>query len=98
MLSKENATADSCSDFDGAALHLLPPHEIVERGLVLVPEGRHIFASMRVLENLEIGAFSARARRERHAALRWVYDIFPILKERREGLRAAERGKAFAER
>ena len=41
-------------------------------------------ASMRVLENLEIGAFSARARRERHTTLRWVYEIFPILKERRD--------------
>jgi branched-chain amino acid transport system ATP-binding protein len=71
-------------DLDGVALHTLPPHHIVERGLVLVPEGRHIFATMRVLENLEIGAFNARARRERHATLRWVYDIFPILAERRD--------------
>jgi branched-chain amino acid transport system ATP-binding protein len=71
-------------DFDGAPLHTLAPHHIVEHGLVLVPEGRHIFASMRVLENLEIGAFSSRARRDRHTSLRWVYDIFPILEERRD--------------
>src|ERR1700738_4314761 len=65
-------------DFDGVALHTLEPHHIVERGLVLVPEGRHIFSTMRVLENLEIGAYSARARRERHATLRWVYEILPL--------------------
>jgi branched-chain amino acid transport system ATP-binding protein len=71
-------------DFDGVPLHTLGPHQIVERGLMLVPEGRHIFASMRVLENLEIGAFNTRARRERHATLRSVYEIFPILAERRD--------------
>jgi branched-chain amino acid transport system ATP-binding protein len=70
-------------DFDGVALHTLAPHRIVERGLVLVPEGRHIFSSMRVLENLEVGAFSQRARRERHTTLGWVYEMFPILAERR---------------
>src|ERR1700680_3392758 len=71
-------------DFDGVPLQTLAPHHIVARGLVLVPEGRHIFASMRVLENLEIGAYNSRARRERYATLRWVYEIFPLLAERRD--------------
>jgi len=67
---------------DGVPLHSLAPHRVVEHGVVLVPEGRHIFASMRVLENLEIGAFSARARARRQATLGWVFDIFPVLRER----------------
>src|SRR5437899_913114 len=46
--------------FEGADLHALQPYLVVERGVVLVPEGRHIFSSMTVIENLEIGAYSAR--------------------------------------
>jgi branched-chain amino acid transport system ATP-binding protein len=69
--------------FEGAPLHNLAPHLVVERGVVLVPEGRHIFSSMQVLENLEIGAFSPRARREAHKTLKWIYEVFPILGERR---------------
>ena len=72
--------------FDGQALHGLEPHRIVERGTILVPEGRRIFASMSVLENLDIGAYSGRARRERAQTLRRVYDVFPILAERRDQL------------
>ena len=72
--------------FEGQPLHALAPHEIVERGTILVPEGRHIFASMRVLENLEIGAFAHKARRQRAQTLRRVYEIFPILAERHDQL------------
>ena len=76
------ACAGSIS-YEGSPLDAVEPHIVVQRGVVLVPEGRHIFGSMRVHENLEIGAFSARARREAAATLRWVYEIFPILRERR---------------
>jgi len=69
--------------FEGASLGRLGAHEIVERGIVLVPEGRHIFSTMRVEENLEVGAYAPRARRERTATFRRVYEIFPILAERR---------------
>jgi branched-chain amino acid transport system ATP-binding protein len=69
-------------EFDGARLHQMEPHSIVEHGVVLVPEGRHIFSTMRVLENLEIGAYSRKARAERRTTLQWVFEIFPILKER----------------
>jgi branched-chain amino acid transport system ATP-binding protein len=68
--------------FDEQPLHTLAPHRIVEQGVILVPEGRHIFASMRVLENLEVGAFSARARARRQQTLAWVFDILPLLRER----------------
>jgi branched-chain amino acid transport system ATP-binding protein len=72
--------------FEGEPLHTRPPHEVVERGVILVPEGRHVFSSMRVLENLEVGAFSARARQKSHDTLKTVYDVFPILAERRNQL------------
>ena len=70
--------------FEGLEIHTLAPHHIVERGIVLVPEGRHIFSSMSVLENLEIGAFTPRARRELQPNLESVFEIFPILAERRQ--------------
>ncbi len=70
--------------FDGAPLHTLNAHQIVERGIVLVPEGRRLFGSMTVLENLEIGAFTARARQSKAQTLQSVFDIFPILAERRQ--------------
>ena len=69
--------------FEGKSLSSLAAHQIVERGVVLVPEGRHIFATMRVEENLEVGAYSARARRARATTFQRVYEIFPILAERR---------------
>ena len=69
--------------FEGAPLSGVPAHQVVERGVVLVPEGRHIFSSMRVIENLEIGAFTPRARRASQATLQWIFEVFPILHERR---------------
>src|SRR6266545_5391892 len=55
--------------FEGRPLHGLPAHRIVEAGLILVPEGRRLFAQMSVLENLEMGAYSGRARGERTKTL-----------------------------
>jgi branched-chain amino acid transport system ATP-binding protein len=68
--------------FEGQALHGLAPHRIVEHGLVLVPEGRHLFGELTVLENLRMGAFSPRARRTREQTLKRVYDVFPLLRDR----------------
>ncbi len=70
----------------GEPLMGVRPHAIVERGIVLVPEGRRLFARMTVLENLELGAFTAGARARREETLAWVYQIFPILRERRHQL------------
>jgi branched-chain amino acid transport system ATP-binding protein len=67
---------------EGQRLNGLSPHTIVERGLVLVPEGRHIFSSMRVIENLELGAYASAARRQKVATLERVFAIFPDLAER----------------
>ena len=60
--------------------------EIVHRGLVQVPEGRRLFSSMSVLENLELGAFNSEAKQVRHQTFEEVYDLFPILRERKRQL------------
>jgi branched-chain amino acid transport system ATP-binding protein len=69
---------------EGKPIHSLGAHQIVGRGVVLVPEGRRLFATMTVLENLVLGAFTARARAKQEETLERVYGIFPILAERRE--------------
>ncbi|HEU4344224.1 MAG TPA: ABC transporter ATP-binding protein [Candidatus Binatia bacterium] len=68
--------------WEGKLLSGEPPQRIVERGVALVPEGRRLFARMTVRENLELGAFSQRAQKERRAQLERVYTIFPRLFER----------------
>jgi branched-chain amino acid transport system ATP-binding protein len=70
--------------FDGQPLHRIPAHRIVEHGVALVPEGRRLFAGMSVLENLLLGAFTPRARADRERTLRWIFDVFPVLAERRQ--------------
>jgi len=69
--------------FKGERLDNLPPHAIVERGIVLTPEGRRLFGGMSVIENLELGAFAPRARKERERTLKRIFEIFPLLAERR---------------
>jgi branched-chain amino acid transport system ATP-binding protein len=68
--------------FDGARIDTLAPHKIVELGISMVPEGRRLFPEMSVRQNLEIGAFIAKARRAKYETMEWIYEIFPILKAR----------------
>ena len=56
-------------------------HKIVELGISMVPEGGKIFTAMSVLENLELGAFVAEARKVKDQTLKWVFEIFPRLSE-----------------
>lgn len=72
----------ACLLFDGRDLLGLPPHEIVEAGIALVPEGRGIFAELTVRENLELGAFARRARAGEQAKIAQVRALFPRLAER----------------
>ena len=67
---------------DGRRMNGVPPHAIVELGVVQVPEGRRIFSRMTVLENLEMGAFSRKDRGQVAADLDRVFELFPRLKER----------------
>lgn len=68
--------------FCGEEISRLPPHEIVRRGLVHVPEGRMIFSNLTVLENLRMGAYLRRGNREISEDLGFVLHLFPRLAER----------------
>jgi branched-chain amino acid transport system ATP-binding protein len=68
--------------FDGRRVDGLDPHLIVRLGIVQVPEGRKIFPSLTVLENLELGAYVPEARRYRAESLKLVFQLFPVLAER----------------
>jgi len=68
--------------FEGRPLAGLAPREIVALGLAHVPEGRQVFASLTVLENLEMGARTPAARAARRETLDEVFALFPRLKER----------------
>jgi branched-chain amino acid transport system ATP-binding protein len=69
---------------DGGAVDHLPAYERPQRGLVLVPERRRLFPFMTVLENLEIGAYSASARQRAKQTIEEVYELLPVLAERRK--------------
>ena len=64
-------------------LTAVPPHEIVLRGVIQVPEGRRVFGRLTVLENLEMGAFTRTDRRDIEDGLERTFALFPRLKERR---------------
>jgi len=68
--------------FNGVDISGQPPHIIRRKGIVLVPEGRKLFSTMSVIENLEIGAYTKEARKVKHQTLEYVYEVFPLLKER----------------
>ncbi|MGO9117375.1 MAG: ABC transporter ATP-binding protein [Desulfomonilaceae bacterium] len=72
--------------FLGKSLEKAPPHRIVEEGLVQVPEGRLLFPYMSVLENLELGAFNKRSRKDLNSSLDEVFGYFPQLMDRRKQL------------
>lgn len=69
-------------EFRGQTMTGKPPHDIVNAGLTLVPEWRGTFSTLSVLENLELGAFPARARPSKNQTLQEVFRIFPRLQER----------------
>ena len=69
---------------DGEAIDHLPAYERAPRGLVLVPERRRLFPFMNVLENLEIGAYSLDARSVARQSLDEVFELLPVLAERRK--------------
>jgi branched-chain amino acid transport system ATP-binding protein len=68
---------------NGQDVTRLSPHAKANRGLVLVPEGRQLFPDMSVEENLEMGGYSRRARKQLKENLTRVFELFPRLKERR---------------
>ena len=69
--------------FKGEALSNVATHQLVEKGLVMIPEERSTFSSMSVADNLELGAYARRARPHLRESLAEVYEIFPRLAERK---------------
>ena len=70
--------------FDGAPIHRSRPDVIVGRGLIHVPEGRHIFSALSVEENLRVGAHLVRSKATINSTFERVYSLFPRLRERRK--------------
>jgi branched-chain amino acid transport system ATP-binding protein len=70
----------------GVRLDRIEPYQIILHGLSHVPEGRRLFPSMTVWENLSVGAYIPPAWKDRAAAMEEMMEIFPILKERRDQL------------
>ena len=69
--------------FNGKPIHRLSAEKIVTLGISQVPEGRHIFPDMSVLENLQMGAFLRKDKDGIKRDLEYVFDLFPILAQRR---------------
>ncbi|MBN2283192.1 MAG: ABC transporter ATP-binding protein [Deltaproteobacteria bacterium] len=69
--------------FEGAPISGLPPNKIVSLGICQVPEGRHIFPYLSVVENLDMGAYLRKDRAGIHKDMEYVFDLFPILAQRR---------------
>ena len=70
--------------FRGQDISTLAAHELPQRGLAHVPEGRRVFPQMTVEENLEMGAYAPRVRAGRFERMDAVFELFPALKERRK--------------
>lgn len=70
-------------NFNGHDLSKRSAHKIVELGICQVPEGGRVFTGLSVLENLELGAFIPEARKYKDQTLKWVFEIFPRLAERK---------------
>lgn len=72
--------------FEGEDLSRLEAHEVVERGIIHVPEGRRIFPEMTVLENLRMGSFPKKFRADRERNVDRAFSLFPRLRERERQL------------
>ncbi len=72
--------------FDGQPLHKLKAHDVVKQGIAHIPEGRRLFGTLTVQENLNLGAFVSTDQERIQKNQEWIYELFPILKERRTQL------------
>jgi len=68
--------------FQGENINGRQPYQLVEKGLCMVPEGRRVFSSMTVLENLEMGSYTRSNKKTLKEYIDKVFSIFPLLKER----------------
>jgi len=72
--------------FQGVGIQGMEPHRVVERGIVQVPEGRQLFPHLTVEKNLQMGSYAREARSRRQESLEAVFELFPVLYERRNQL------------
>ena len=75
--------ASGSVEFLGKRIDRLAPYKIVKLGICQIPEGRKLFSDMTVWDNLEMGAYTSEAWKRRKETLEQVYQVFPVLKERR---------------
>lgn len=81
-LSGLMAPSSGTISFMGERIDGLLPHVIVQKGMALVREGRGVFTNLTVRENLKMGAYTPKARKEMSQSLKRVFELFPILQER----------------
>jgi branched-chain amino acid transport system ATP-binding protein len=72
--------------FGGVDLATVAPHQVCRQGIALVPEGRRLFTTLTVEENLELGGYRPEARKVTEETLARVFDLFPMLKDKRHQL------------
>lgn len=68
--------------FEGRSIHQTPAHRLVEMGIAQAPEGRRIFSTLTVRENLNLGAFTRHDPTQKAKTLRWIHELFPVLEQR----------------
>jgi len=73
-------------EFNGERLDRISSHRVVGKGIAHIPEGRGLFPFSTVLANLELGAYTRRARGKIKESLEYVFDLFPVLEERQKQL------------
>jgi branched-chain amino acid transport system ATP-binding protein len=72
--------------FEGKRMNDIPAHAVVDLGIIQIPEGRQLFPYMTTLENLELGSYTPEARKRVAESLNRVFDLFPLLLERKDQL------------
>ena len=72
--------------YKGHNLVEMEPHHVVNLGMTLVPEGRRVFGNLTILENLKLAAFARKDKEQIKKDIKWVYDLFPRLEERKNQL------------
>ena len=83
IISGVHKSSSGTIEFLGRRIENLPSHQIVELGVVQIPEARLLFPFMTVLENLELGSYTPKARKAKKENLEAVFRLFPVLKERK---------------
>ncbi len=83
IISGVHKSSSGTIEFLGRRIENLPSHQIVELGVVQIPEARLLFPFMTVLENLELGSYTPKARKAKEENLEAVFRLFPVLKERK---------------